>query len=136
MQACMQVAQLVAARLLPPLPLAGMLLASAASFSDRADADEARARYLRTAAVLLAGLGAGAAAAVVSQPADVLLTRICGSSAVPQLTECLLDTSPAGMARFLWSLGPKECFAGLPPRLAMISAMTSVQVSSRDGGVT
>ena len=39
---------------------------------------------------LSAGLTAGSAAAIVSQPADVLLTRLCGTTATTQLVECVI----------------------------------------------
>jgi hypothetical protein len=44
----------------------------------------------RTAIVLAAGLAAGGAAAVVSQPFDLLLTRLCGSASVGALSECVI----------------------------------------------
>ena len=80
----------------------------------------------RTAIVLAAGLFAGAGAAVVSQPFDLLLTRICGASTVATLTECCLGNGFAEQMRYLVSLGP-AAFTGLAPRLMMISLMTSCQ---------
>jgi solute carrier family 25 phosphate transporter 3 len=76
--------------------------------------------------VLSSGLLAGAAAAVVSQPFDLLLTRICGSSAVVQLSECVLPSTFRGHMAYIASLGP-AAFTGLAPRLAMISVMTACQ---------
>ena len=46
-------------------------------------------RSLRPPAIISAGPVAGAAAAVVSQPADVLLSRLCGSGAVSDLSACV-----------------------------------------------
>mmetsp|Transcript_62881 Transcript_62881/g.187102 ORF Transcript_62881/g.187102 Transcript_62881/m.187102 type:complete len:93 (+) Transcript_62881:480-758(+) len=74
-------------------------------------------------------MGAGICAAIVSQPADVLLTRMYG---VPQVTstaisECVIVDGPIAQMRYLYSLGVRQAFAGLGPRLVMISSMTSVQ---------
>ena len=54
--------------------------------------------------VLAAGLAAGAAAAIVSQPFDLLLTRVCGSAS--SLAECVMDDSFLGQVRYLVQLGP------------------------------
>ena len=81
----------------------------------------------RTAVVLASGLLAGAAAAVVSQPFDLLLTRICGSTGVSSLVECVLPGAGfRNQLGYLIGLGP-AAFTGLAPRLAMISVMTSCQ---------
>lgn len=80
----------------------------------------------RTAIVLTAGLMAGAAAAVVSQPFDLLLTRLCGSSAVNSLSECVIAIGVREQLLYLINLGP-AAFTGLAPRLMMISVMTSCQ---------
>ena len=80
----------------------------------------------RTAVVLAAGLMAGAAAAVVSQPFDLLLTRLCGSTSVTMLTECVIADSVPQQLLYLINLGP-AAFTGLGPRLVMISLMTSCQ---------
>ena len=81
---------------------------------------------LRPAIVLFSGILAGAAAAVVSQPADVLLTRICASTSV---ANCALDAAGSFREQLaeLARGGLREAYAGLGPRLAMVSAMTSVQ---------
>lgn len=73
------------------------------------------------------GLCAGATAAIASQPADVLLTRLCGSSAASSLTECVVAEGPREMVAYLSSIGWRAAYSGLVPRLAMISAMSSVQ---------
>ena len=80
----------------------------------------------RTAIVLASGLMAGAAAATVSQPFDLLLTRLCGSTAVATLSECVIAEGVVAQCAYLLSLG-KQAFAGLGPRVAMISVMTSCQ---------
>jgi solute carrier family 25 phosphate transporter 3 len=80
----------------------------------------------RTAIVLTAGLMAGACAAVVSQPFDLLLTRLCGSNAMAALSECVVDYGLRDQLQYLVSLGP-AAFTGLAPRLVMVSLMTSCQ---------
>ena len=83
----------------------------------------------RLALVLSSGLTAGALAAVVSQPFDLLLTRVCGSSEVGSLAGCVLPGAANGLRQqmaYLIGLGP-AAFTGLAPRLAMISVMTSLQ---------
>ena len=44
--------------------------------------------HLRPCAIVLTGLVAGAAAAIVSHPADLLLTRLCGSATASTATTC------------------------------------------------
>ena len=76
--------------------------------------------------MLAAGLAAGAAATVVSQPFDLLLTRLCGSSSMDALTECVIATGVRQQLLYLLSLGP-AAFTGLGPRVTMVSLMTSLQ---------
>ena len=83
--------------------------------------------------VLVSGLAAGAAAAFVSQPFDLLLTRLCGTSSVTvltdsvtALTECVIADGFRSQLRYLLSQGT-GAFAGLGPRIVMISVMTSCQ---------
>ena len=104
-----------------------LIAASRRFVSARGDADDAPlALLLRPAMVLLSGILAGAAAAVVSQPADVLLTRICASTSI---AKCSLDAAGSfrDQVAQLARGGLREAYAGLGPRLAMVSAMTSVQ---------
>jgi solute carrier family 25 phosphate transporter 3 len=104
-----------------------LIAASRRFVSARGDADDAPlALLLRPAMVLLSGILAGAAAAVVSQPADVLLTRICASGVI---AKCSLDAAGSFRDQLaqLARGGLREAYAGLGPRLAMVSAMTSVQ---------
>jgi len=87
---------------------------------------------LRPYAVVCSGLLAGAAAAVVSHPADLLLTRLCGAATAAVTTnvaECVIAQGCAEQASYLMSLGLRGAFAGLKPRLLMTAAMTSVQFS-------
>jgi len=79
--------------------------------------------------VLSAGLMAGAAAALVSQPFDLLLTRMCGSSRLVKMSECAIGEigeRTRDRLLYLLSLG-WGAFSGLGPRLAMVSLMTSCQ---------
>lgn len=79
--------------------------------------------------VLSAGLMAGAAAALVSQPFDLLLTRMCGSSRLAKMSECAIGEigeRTRDRLLYLLSLG-WGAFSGLGPRLAMVSLMTSCQ---------
>lgn len=82
--------------------------------------------WLRPYAIVGAGLVAGAAAAVASHPADLLLTRLCGSAVAP--CECVIASGVLDQVKYVMSLG-FGMYAGLGPRLVMTSAMTSVQFS-------
>ena len=97
--------------------------------SNGEEASQSAARALednRMTIVLMAGLAAGAAAATVSQPFDLLLTRICGAADVTNLASCVIAEGLGQQIKYLISLGP-SAFTGLAPRLAMISLMTSCQ---------
>lgn len=80
----------------------------------------------RPAIALAAGLLAGAAAACVSQPFDLLLTRVCGASSGAAIADCVISNGLRDQLMYLVSLGP-GAFTGLRPRLAMVSLMTSCQ---------
>ena len=82
---------------------------------------------LRPQAILLAGLVAGAAAAVVSHPADLLLTRLCGAAV--SVAECAIPLGPLEQTAYLRSIGLRGMYSGLAPRLFMTSIMTSAQFS-------
>uniref|UniRef100_A0A7S3FBI5 Mitochondrial carrier protein n=1 Tax=Haptolina ericina TaxID=156174 RepID=A0A7S3FBI5_9EUKA len=85
---------------------------------------------LRPYAIVLAGLVAGAAAAVLSHPADLMLTRLCGAATANVATsaaECVIAEGFVEQVRYLMGLGMSGAFAGLAPRLVMTSAMTSIQ---------
>ncbi|KAF9104357.1 mitochondrial phosphate carrier protein [Mortierella sp. GBA35] len=72
-----------------------------------------------TAIDLAAGLTAGFAAAVVSQPADTLLSKINKSSGTgPVMTRL------TGLAR---ELGFRGLFLGLGPRIIMVGTLTALQ---------
>ncbi|CCD22540.1 Mir1p NDAI_0A03830 [Naumovozyma dairenensis CBS 421] len=70
---------------------------------------------------LLSGLTAGFAAAIVSQPADTLLSKVNKTKKAPgQSTIGLL-------AQLAKQLGFVGSFAGLPTRLVMVGTLTSLQ---------
>lgn len=81
---------------------------------------------------LSAGLTAGSAAAIVSQPADVLLTRLCGTTATTQLVECVIASGLWQQIQYMRSMGLRQCYAGLGPRLAMIACVTAAQFALYD----
>ena len=58
-----------------------------ASTLERTLMPDSDGKRLQPLAIVLAGMLAGAAAAVVSHPADLLLTRLCGSSATTKRGE-------------------------------------------------
>jgi len=70
---------------------------------------------------LLAGIIAGCAAAIVSQPADTLLSKVNKTKKLPgQSTVGLL-------IQLAKQLGVAGSFAGLPTRLVMVGTLTSLQ---------
>ncbi|CAN3500571.1 mitochondrial phosphate carrier protein [Diutina catenulata] len=74
-----------------------------------------------TAVLLGSGVIAGCAAAIVSQPADTLLSKVNKTKKAPgQSTIGLL-------AQLAKQLGVKGSFAGLPTRLVMVGTLTSLQ---------
>lgn len=76
---------------------------------------------LATGINLLSGLTAGCAAAIVSQPADTLLSKVNKTKKAPgQSTIGLL-------AQLAKQLGVVGSFTGLPTRLVMVGTLTSLQ---------
>ncbi|CCE63846.1 hypothetical protein TPHA_0F03660 [Tetrapisispora phaffii CBS 4417] len=76
---------------------------------------------VQTAVNLLSGLTAGLAAAIVSQPADTLLSKVNKTKKAPgQSTIGLL-------AQLAKQLGFVGSFTGLPTRLVMVGTLTSLQ---------
>jgi len=71
---------------------------------------------------LAAGVVAGAFAATVSQPGDVILSKLCGGSKVARLETCYLSV-PAVVE----SLSFRELFVGLTPRATMCAAICAGQ---------
>ncbi|EDO19650.1 hypothetical protein Kpol_1018p190 [Vanderwaltozyma polyspora DSM 70294] len=82
---------------------------------------ETLSQALNTGINLLAGLTAGLAAAIVSQPADTLLSKVNKTPKAPgQSTIGLL-------AQLAKQLGFVGSFSGLPTRLVMVGTLTSLQ---------
>jgi len=71
---------------------------------------------------LLAGVVAGAFAAAISQPGDVILSKLCGGSKVARLETCYLSVSAV-----VESLSVRQLFVGLTPRAAMCGAICAGQ---------
>lgn len=71
------------------------------------------------------GAMAGVLASVISQPADVLLSRVCGRNL--NSAECLIINGPLGLIDVMRDIGLKGLYAGLQPRALMVGLMTSVQ---------
>jgi solute carrier family 25 phosphate transporter 3 len=91
------------------------------------EAGSARLERARPVLALGSGLLAGACAALASQPADLLLTRICGGASVAALSSCVIADNVVDQVRYLFSIGLRECYAGVGPRLTMVASMTAVQ---------
>lgn len=70
---------------------------------------------------LLSGVIAGCTAAIVSQPADTLLSKVNKTKKAPGQSTIGLLAQLAG------ELGIKGSFAGLPTRLVMVGTLTSLQ---------
>lgn len=68
-----------------------------------------------------AGLVAGLAAAVVSQPADTILSKINKDRGHAG------EGSTRRLVRIAMELGPRGAFTGMQARLVMVGAMTAVQ---------
>ncbi|KAG0226803.1 mitochondrial phosphate carrier protein [Actinomortierella wolfii] len=73
----------------------------------------------QTSINLGSGLIAGAVAAIVSQPADTLLSKINKTSGSGSVTSRLV-----GLAK---ELGPRGLFLGLGPRIVMVGTLTAFQ---------
>ena len=74
---------------------------------------------------LMSGVVAGVLAAIVSQPADVLLSRYCGQS--NSLSECVMIDGPGALIKAFKDLGLRQSFCGLQPRAVMIGSLTAMQ---------
>ncbi|KAF9362493.1 mitochondrial phosphate carrier protein [Mortierella sp. NVP85] len=80
---------------------------------------ESLSHSMYTAVDLSSGLIAGAASAIVSQPADTLLSKINKTSGTGSVTSRLI--SLAG------ELGVRGLFLGLGPRIVMVGTLTAMQ---------
>jgi solute carrier family 25 (mitochondrial phosphate transporter), member 3 len=82
---------------------------------------------------MVSGMSAGVLAAVLSQPADVILSKLCsGSSGSSGLATaggivCEQVRSPADVMRVARNLGVQGAFAGLKQRSVMVGGMTAAQ---------
>ena len=75
----------------------------------------------------LSGVLAGLLAALVSQPADVILSQVCSRSST-SAASCLAIDTPAQLLQYMvQDLGLKGCFSGLAPRAVMVATMTAMQ---------
>lgn len=83
-----------------------------ASTLERTLMPDSDGKRLQPFAIVLAGMLAGAAAAVVSHPADLLLTRLCGSSATTNLAECVIADGVPGGGKSRRRRGPRHHGAG------------------------
>mmetsp|Transcript_34529 Transcript_34529/g.32904 ORF Transcript_34529/g.32904 Transcript_34529/m.32904 type:complete len:354 (-) Transcript_34529:1027-2088(-) len=72
------------------------------------------------------GILAGVLAAVISQPADVLLSKVCGEGK-NALTQCFIIDSPLSVVRAFQDLGFRTCYSGLQPRAIMVGTLTAMQ---------
>ncbi|PVF97820.1 mitochondrial carrier [Serendipita vermifera] len=70
---------------------------------------------------LAGGLIAGFAAAIISQPADTLLSKINKTSALPG------ETVTSRLIKMAAELGPRGLFTGLGARLVMVGSLTAGQ---------
>jgi solute carrier family 25 (mitochondrial phosphate transporter), member 3 len=68
-----------------------------------------------------AGLIAGFAAAIISQPADTLLSKINKTRALPG------ETITSRLIKMAGDLGPRGLFTGLGARLVMVGTLTAGQ---------
>lgn len=71
---------------------------------------------------VVAGVVAGALAATVSQPGDVILSKLCGGSKVARIEACYISVSAV-----IGSLSVRELFVGLAPRATMCAAICAGQ---------
>ena len=86
------------------------------------------------------GVMAGVLAACVSQPADVVLSRVCAglesaalnvqgatATAAACSQSAALKQSPVALANVMRDLGLRRCFSGLKSRAMMVAALTAMQ---------
>jgi len=71
------------------------------------------------------GVMAGVLSAVLSHPADVLLSKVCGGTAM--LTECIIVQSPQDILLLMKDLGFAGCFNGVKTRAIMTAIITAAQ---------
>ena len=83
---------------------------------------------IATCIQLSSGVAAGVLAAFVSQPADVLLSKICGATlASGSVKECIICNGPSTMLDMIRELGLSGCYKGIQPRAIMVGSITALQ---------
>jgi solute carrier family 25 phosphate transporter 3 len=75
----------------------------------------------QTAVNLGSGLLAGFAAAIISQPADTMLSKINKTKGLPG------ESTASRLVKIAGELGVRGSFAGLPTRLVMVGGLTAGQ---------
>ncbi|EPS45454.1 hypothetical protein H072_632 [Dactylellina haptotyla CBS 200.50] len=75
----------------------------------------------QTAVNLSSGLGAGFAAAIISQPADTMLSKINKTKGLPG------ESTTSRLIKIAGELGLRGSFTGLPARLFMVGTLTAFQ---------
>ena len=76
---------------------------------------------------MISGMCAGVLAAALSQPADVILTKICSGSPSRPDSSCITITKLADLMQVAKELGYRGAFSGLKQRALMVGAMTAAQ---------
>lgn len=71
------------------------------------------------------GVLAGVLSAIISHPADVMLSKVCGGTAA--LTECVILQSPRDIWLLMRDLGVAGCFNGVKARAIMTAIITAAQ---------
>lgn len=74
---------------------------------------------------LTSGILAGVLAAVISQPADVLLSMVCGGS--DPSVGCTIINGPITLLQVIREVGLRGCYVGLQPRAIMVGSLTAMQ---------
>jgi solute carrier family 25 phosphate transporter 3 len=82
---------------------------------------ESLSNSLQTCVNLTAGLFAGFASAIVSQPADTMLSKINKTQGLPG------ESTTSRLVKISKELGIRGSFAGLPARLFMVGTLTAGQ---------
>ncbi|KAK6352877.1 mitochondrial phosphate carrier protein [Orbilia brochopaga] len=76
---------------------------------------------MQTVVNLSSGLGAGFAAAIISQPADTMLSKINKTKGLPG------ESTVSRLVKIAGELGFRGSFTGLPARLFMVGTLTAFQ---------
>ena len=74
---------------------------------------------------LSSGILAGVLAATISQPADVLVSKVCGGA--DSLLGCTVISGPISLFAAIKDIGFRNCYAGLQPRAIMVGSLTAMQ---------